>query len=144
VSLRLLCQASRLRRWPERCHSPGRGLFGLVGSKWLTPADIPDDDFRKTMPRFSGTAFEANLKLVRKLEALAQAKGATVGQLALAWVIDNGALPIPGTKRKAYLEENIKAADIAISAEEHKQIRRLLEEIKVEGDRYADMAGTTA
>jgi len=96
------------------------------------------------MPRFSGTAFEANLKLVRKLEALAQAKGATVGQLALAWVIDNGALPIPGTKRKAYLEENIKAADIAISAEEHKQIRRLLDEIKVEGDRYADMAGTTA
>lgn len=122
----------------------GRGLFGLVGSKWLKPEDIPDGDFRKYLPRFSGTAFDANLKLVRKLEALAQLKGATVGQLALAWVVDNGAIPIPGTKRVKYLEENIKAADVTLSADEHKQIRAILDEIKVEGDRYPDMSGTTA
>lgn len=122
----------------------GRGLIGLVGEKWLSPADIPSDDFRAHMPRFRGSAFAANLKLVQKLKELAAAKGVTAGQLALAWVVDQGAIPIPGTKRRSYLEENIKAADVSITADEHAAIRALLKEVQVEGDRYADMTGVNA
>jgi aryl-alcohol dehydrogenase-like predicted oxidoreductase len=122
----------------------GRGLIGLVGDKWLSPADIPSDDFRRHLPRFQGDAFDANLKLVRKLKEIAAAKSITVGQLALAWVIDQGAIPIPGTKRREYLEENIKAVEVKISKEEHVAIRAILKEVQVKGDRYPDLTGTNA
>lgn len=72
---------------------------GIIGCDWKTAADIPEDDFRRYLPRFTGEAFDANMKLVKSLRELAAKKGITPNQLALKWVIDQGALPIPGTKR---------------------------------------------
>ena len=118
----------------------------MIGCDWKTPADIPKDDFRAYLPRFQGEAFKANMALVRSFRDLAERKGCTPNQLALKWVMDQGALPIPGTKRVAYLEENLKSAEVVISEEEHRELRRLIEGTKVEGGRYSEdqMAGVNA
>ena len=141
-SLRQLARSSLILLTPFPCrlgvtlvaYSPlGRGM---IGCDWKTPDDIPDDDGRKWFPRFQGEAFKANMALVHSFRELAQRKGCTPNQLALKWVMDQGALPIPGTKRVAYLSENLKSAEVVITEEEHKELRRLIEETKVEGGRY--------
>ena len=112
----------------------GRGfLTGAITS----PADFGDDDFRKNQPRFQGDAFAANLRLVDAVRELAAEKGVAPGQLALAWVRAQGddVVPIPGTKRRSYLEENAGAAAVELSAEE---LARLSSIGSAEGTRYPD------
>jgi len=112
----------------------GRGfLTGAITS----PADFGDDDFRKNSPRFQGEAFAANLRLVDAVRELASEKGVTAGQLALAWVLAQGddVVPIPGTKRRSYLEENAGAAAIELSTDD---LTRLAAIGSAEGTRYPD------
>src|SRR4051795_8915876 len=118
-------------------YSPlGRGLLtGAIASQ----ADLESNDSRRSpyFPRFSGDALEANLALVRKVEEIAERKGATPGQLALAWVLAQGddVVPIPGTKRVKYLEENVAAADLTLSADVVAELDALGE---AAGDRYPE------
>ncbi len=118
-------------------YSPlGRGfLTGQIKSI----DDLDPDDWRRTSPRFQGTAFAANLDLVSKIGAVAAAKECTPGQLALAWVLAQGddIIPIPGTKKVRYLEENVQAADIVLTQEELAAIEQALPVGAAVGDRYA-------
>jgi aryl-alcohol dehydrogenase-like predicted oxidoreductase len=120
-------------------YSPlGRGfLTGQITS----PDDFAADDFRRFTPRFQGENFQKNLDLVAHLRTLAENKGCTPAQLALAWVLAQGQdmIPIPGTKRVKYLEENAGAIDITLSAEELAQIEALIPYDAVSGERYAPM-----
>ena len=115
-------------------YSPlGRGfLSGAIRSI----DDLDEDDYRRHSPRFLGSNFERNLEVVERVEALAREKGVTAGQLALAWVLrrDEHAVPIPGTKRVAYLEENVAAAEVTLTDEELRSIDEALPEPA--GDRY--------
>ena len=97
-----------------------------------------DGDFRKHQPRFSGDAYEANLALLKNLEAVAESKGASVAQLALAWVLSRGpdVVPIPGTKRRKWLYENIAADDIALSDEDVAALEAAIPRDAVVGERY--------
>ncbi len=119
-------------------YSPlGRGI--LTGSI-KTAADLPENDSRSArFPRFAGENLEQNVQLVRVVEQLASTKGCTPGQLALAWVLARGQdiVPIPGTKRRRYLEENLGALDVELTPED---IAWLDERVgQPAGDRYADM-----
>jgi aryl-alcohol dehydrogenase-like predicted oxidoreductase len=125
-----------------REHGVGIVPFSPLGRGFLTgaitsPADFGDDDFRKNQPRFQGEAFAANLRLVDAVRELAAQKGATPGQLALAWVLAQGedVVPIPGTKRRSYLEENAGAAAVELSADD---LARLDAIGSAEGTRYPD------
>jgi aryl-alcohol dehydrogenase-like predicted oxidoreductase len=117
-------------------YSPlGRGF--LTGA-FKTIDDLPADDFRRNSPRFQGENFAKNLELVAKIQQLAIAKGCTPSQLALAWVLAQGPdiVPIPGTKRSKYLDENLAAADIKLSADELTQIDAILPSGSAVGERY--------
>ena len=117
-------------------YSPlGRGfLTGQITS----PSDFPDDDFRRFHPRFTGENFEKNIQLVREVEKMAEEKGCTTAQLALAWVLAQGEdiVPIPGTKRRKYLDENIAALDVKLSDEELKRLDEILPPGAAAGMRY--------
>ena len=117
-------------------YSPlGRGfLTGQITS----PSDFPDDDYRRFHPRFTGDNFEKNISLVREVEGMAAEKGRTTAQLALAWVLAQGddIVPIPGTKRIRYLDENIGALDIGLSDEDLKRLDEILPPGAAAGDRY--------
>jgi aryl-alcohol dehydrogenase-like predicted oxidoreductase len=106
-------------------YSPlGRGfLTGNIKSN----NDFDDKDFRRALPRFQGENFEKNLELVQAIEAMASAKGCTPAQLALAWVLAQGedVVPIPGTKRQKYLEENVRTADLVLTPEEKSHLAAL-------------------
>ena len=91
---------------------------GFLSGEIKTPDDFAADDSRRMFPRYQGDNFYKNLELVRQLQASAQAKGVTSAQLALAWVLAQGVVAIPGTKRRKYLEANVAAADIHLSAAE--------------------------
>lgn len=116
-------------------YSPlGRGF--LTGS--VKPDTVPEGDFRHTMPRFSGEAGTHNFRLVEALQKLAEEKGCTAGQLALAWVLHQGddVVPIPGTRRVERLEENIAAVDLALSASDFAAIEAVFPKDAVQGGRY--------
>jgi aryl-alcohol dehydrogenase-like predicted oxidoreductase len=117
----------------------GRGLLtGAIGSI----DDLPENDIRRQrFPRFGQDNFARNRELVKPVEALAQAKGVTPAQLALAWVLHQGAdvVPIPGTKRRARLEENVGAIDVELSSEELAQLTNAIPRNAVAGDRHYDM-----
>ncbi len=118
-------------------YSPlGRGF--LTGA-FKTIDDLPADDFRRNSPRFQGENFAKNLELVAKIKQLAVAKGCTPSQLALAWVLAQGPdiVPIPGTKRSKYLDENLAAAQIKFSSDELAQIDAILPSGSAAGERYA-------
>ena len=121
-------------------YSPlGRGfLTGQITS----PDDFAPDDFRRISPRFQGDNFAQNLRLVDQVRALAADKGVTPGQLALAWLFAQGddVAPIPGTKRRTYLEENVGASDMVLSADDLAAIAAVAPADAAIGDRYADMA----
>jgi aryl-alcohol dehydrogenase-like predicted oxidoreductase len=121
-------------------YSPlGRGfLSGTIASI----DSLDKDDFRRGNPRFQGYNFFKNMELVKKLEAIAKAKGITPGQLALAWVLAKGddVVPIPGTRRIAYLEENVAAVDIELTADEIARIDAAAPPGFAVGDRYPDMS----
>jgi aryl-alcohol dehydrogenase-like predicted oxidoreductase len=115
----------------------GRGfLTGAITS----PEDFGPDDWRRGHPRFSGEAFTANLRLVDAVRELAAAKGCTPGQLALAWVLAQGedVVPIPGTKRVAYLEENAGAAGVELTADDLARLDAIAPPGAARGTRYVD------
>jgi aryl-alcohol dehydrogenase-like predicted oxidoreductase len=119
-------------------YSPlGRGF--LTGA-FRKPEDLPADDFRRSSPRFMGENFQRNLDLVSKVEQIAKAKGVTASQVALAWVMAQGTdiVPIPGTKRVKYLEENVGAATVRLSAGELEQIDAAFPRGAAMGERYAE------
>ncbi|ORY15283.1 NADP-dependent oxidoreductase domain-containing protein [Clohesyomyces aquaticus] len=117
-------------------YSPlGRGfLTGQIKS----PNDFEEGDFRKYAPRYNKENFPKNLKLVEKLQEIAEKKGCSSGQLSLAWLLAQGddIIPIPGTKKVKYLEENVSSIDVRLTAEEVQQIRAEIEKVEVTGDRY--------
>jgi len=120
-------------------YSPlGRGfLSGTIdGSERLAA-----DDFRRHNPRFQGDNLASNLELVRQVQDIASEKGVTASQLALAWVLAQGddVVPIPGTKRRSYLEENVAADGIELTADELRRIGEAWPAGAAAGDRYADM-----
>ncbi|KMO95251.1 aldo/keto reductase [Streptomyces roseus] len=116
-------------------YSPlGRGfLSGAI----TTPDDFAADDFRRTDPRFLGENFDRNLAVVDQVRRLAAEKGVTPSQLALAWTLRQGAVPIPGTKRRRYLEENIAATAVTITDADLAAIDEVAPHGIVSGDRYA-------
>ncbi|MET9606934.1 aldo/keto reductase [Streptomyces sp. NPDC006512] len=116
-------------------YSPlGRGfLSGAVTS----PEDFAADDFRRTDPRFQGENFDRNLAVVDLLRSLAAEKGVTPSQLALAWTLRQGAVPIPGTKRRRYLEENVAATAVELSDADLARIDAVAPLGVASGDRYA-------
>ncbi|MGE5047657.1 MAG: aldo/keto reductase, partial [Deltaproteobacteria bacterium] len=91
---------------------------GFLSGRFRKPEDIPQDDYRRNHPRFAGENFHRNLDLVKRVEEIAREKKATASQLAIAWVLSRGkdVVPIPGTKRRKYLEENAGAAAIRLTA----------------------------
>jgi len=113
---------------------------GFLSGRFKDPDELDSDDFRRDGPRFQGEALQQNQRLVAKVEELAGEKGCTPGQLALAWVLAQGddVVPIPGTKRRKYLEENVAAADVDLSADDLARIESELPEAA--GERY-DQAG---
>ncbi|HLM40879.1 MAG TPA: aldo/keto reductase [Microvirga sp.] len=118
-------------------YSPlGRGfLTGQIRS----PDDLDPDDFRRGSPRFQGENFQRNLDLVREIETIAGEKGCTPAQLALAWVLAQGdsIVPIPGTKRRRYLEENLGALEVKLTPEDLERIDRIIPPGAAAGARYA-------
>jgi aryl-alcohol dehydrogenase-like predicted oxidoreductase len=120
-------------------YSPlGRGfLTGQITS----PDDLEPDDFRRFSPRFQGENFAKNLALVDEVKRLAETKGCTPGQLALAWLHAQGenVVPIPGTKRRRYLEENAAAATIDLTSDDLAAIDAVAPKGVAAGERYADM-----
>lgn len=113
---------------------------GFVTGAYRSPDDFEEGDFRKFAPRFSAENFPKNLKLVDGLEALAKKKNCTSGQLTLAWLMAQGddIIPIPGTKKIKYLEENLGALNVKLSDAEEKEIRDLVENAEVHGQRYPE------
>ena len=121
-------------------YSPlGRGF--LTGA-FSSPDDFAADDFRKYHPRFQGANFQRNLGLVERVRELAQEKDVTPAQLALAWVLSRGEeiVPIPGTKRRTYLEENAAASGVELTADDLAKIEEAFPKGATAGDRYADMS----
>jgi aryl-alcohol dehydrogenase-like predicted oxidoreductase len=115
---------------------------GFLTGRFRSVADLPEGDFRRVNPRFEGENFDRNLKLVERVEEIAAEKGATAGQLALAWVLAQGedVVPIPGTKRILYLEQNVAAAEIELSGEDLRRLDKLVPLGIAAGERYADMS----
>jgi aryl-alcohol dehydrogenase-like predicted oxidoreductase len=127
------------------CRELGIGIvaYSPLGRGFLTGQirrfeDFAPDDFRRSVPRFQGENFEKNLTLVEKLRELAAAKSVTPSQLALRWVLDQGQdiVPIPGTKRRPYLEENIAALEVTLTPADHAALDAIMPRGAVSGDRY--------
>ncbi|WP_090095926.1 aldo/keto reductase [Lentzea jiangxiensis] len=115
---------------------------GVLTGRFASPADFEEGDFRAVNPRFSGENLDANLKMVAELKALAAERGVTAGQLALAWVQHRGSdvVPIPGTKRIRYLEENVAAASLELSEADLAAVEAAVPASAVAGERYPDMS----
>ncbi len=128
-----------------REHGIGVVPFSPLGRGFLTgaitgPDDFAEDDWRRGHPRFTGEALAANLRLVDAVRELAGEKGVTPGQLALAWVLAQGpdVVPIPGTKRRSYLEENAGAAAVELTADDLDRLGSIAPPGAASGTRYAD------
>jgi aryl-alcohol dehydrogenase-like predicted oxidoreductase len=121
-------------------YSPlGRGfLTGAIKSL----GDLPEDDWRRRMPRFSPENFDQNLELVAEVERIAEDKDATPAHIALAWVLSRGddIVPIPGTKRRKYLEENVGALGVELTEDDLQRLEDAFPQGATAGDRYPDMS----
>jgi aryl-alcohol dehydrogenase-like predicted oxidoreductase len=129
------------------CRKLGVGFvpFSPLGRGFLTGQirrfeDLAPDDFRRTSPRFQGENFQKNLELVRRVTALAHEKGCTAAQLALAWVLARGPdiVPIPGTKRRRYLEENLGALHVTLTPDDLHRIDEIAPRGVAAGARYPE------
>lgn len=129
------------------CRRLGVGFvaYSPLGRGFLTgtirrPEDFAEDDYRRTSPRFQGENFTRNLHLVEQIETLARQKGCKPSQLALAWVLAQGEdiIPIPGTKRRRYLEENIEAVAIELTPVERAELDSFFPPDAVAGSRYPE------
>lgn len=131
----------------ETCRLLGVGFvaYSPLGRGFLTgaitkPDDFADDDFRRHNPRFQGENFSRNLELVTKVQELAAEIGCTPGQLALAWVLSQGddIVPIPGTKRRKYLEENVAAVDVKLDEQQLSELEAIFPPGAAAGMRYPE------
>ena len=115
---------------------------GFLSGRFKSPDDFPEDDFRRRNPRFQGDNFQRNLELVERVREIADEKQVAPGQLALAWVMCQGddVVPIPGTKRVRYLEENAAAAEIELTGEDLARIDEAAPVGAAAGERYPDMS----
>ena len=129
------------------CRELGIGFvaYSPLGRGFLTGQfrrfeDLPADDYRRNSPRFQGENFQKNLDLVRQVEEIAKEKGVKPSQLALAWVLAQGEdiVPIPGTKRRTYLEENVAALDLKLTAEDLRRIEEIFPQGAASGQRYPE------
>ena len=116
---------------------------GFLSGRFSSPEELDEGDFRRYGPRFTGENLAHNLQLAERVKELAAEKGVTPGQLALAWVLSRGEqiVPIPGTKRVSYLEENLAAAGIELTSEESERIAEAIP--PAAGDRYDPQGMTT-
>src|SRR5581483_5318266 len=112
---------------------------GFLAGRFTSPDDLEDDDFRKKHPRFTGENLERNMRLAGHVKEIAAARAVTPAQVAIAWVLARGddVVPIPGTKRRSYLEQNAAASDLELTPDEIDELNGLGE---AAGDRYADMS----
>jgi aryl-alcohol dehydrogenase-like predicted oxidoreductase len=115
---------------------------GFLTGQIRTPEDFSPDDYRRSSPRFMGANFERNLELVERVFEIAAEKDVTPSQLALAWLLRQGddIVPIPGTKRVHYVEENLAATEIELSVEDMARIEEAAPRGAAAGERYADMS----
>ena len=115
---------------------------GFLTGQIKTPEDLAPDDARRNHPRFQGEAFQKNLDLVAEVEAIARDKGCTPAQLALAWVLAQGddIVPIPGTKRRSYLEQNLAALDVVLGPDDLARIDRAFPKGAATGSRYPEQS----
>jgi aryl-alcohol dehydrogenase-like predicted oxidoreductase len=129
------------------CRELGVGFvaYSPLGRGFLTGQfqqfeDLPQDDYRRNSPRFQRESFQKNLDLVRGIEEMAKEKNCKPSQLALAWVLaqDKNIVPIPGTKRRKYLEENVAAVDLKLSAEDLRRIDEIFPAGAATGTRYPE------
>ncbi len=137
----------------DTCRELGIGVvpFSPLGRGFLTGAvksvaDLPEDDMRRGLPRFAEDNFARNMAIVDALRKLAEEKGVTAGQLALAWVQSQGedVVPIPGTKRRKYLEENVAAASLELTADDLAAIAAAAPADAVAGERYPERLARAA
>jgi aryl-alcohol dehydrogenase-like predicted oxidoreductase len=119
---------------------------GFLTRRFQTPEDLPEGDFRRNNPRFQGENFKRNMELVDRVEEIAREKGVKPGQLALAWVLAQGEdiAPIPGTKRREYLEENVAAVEVELTEDDLRRIDEAAPVGAAAGDRYPDMSSIDA
>ena len=115
---------------------------GFLTGQFQKPEDLPADDFRRHNPRFQGENFTRNLELVGRVKEMATAKDCTPAQLALAWLLHQGddVVPIPGTKRRARLEDNLGALEVSLSAQDLARLDELAPVGVAAGQRYPDMS----
>jgi aryl-alcohol dehydrogenase-like predicted oxidoreductase len=115
---------------------------GFLTGQFQKPEDLPENDRRRMFPRFQDENFQQNLRLVERVQEIAESKGCKPAQLALAWVLAQGddIVPIPGTKRRTYLEENVKAVDVELTAEDLARINEVARPDAVAGTRYPEAA----
>ncbi len=113
---------------------------GFLTGKFQKPEDLPEGDRRRDFPRFQGENFERNLRLVERVNVIAAEKNCTPAQLALAWVLAQGAdiVPIPGTKRRKYLEQNVGALEVELSGADLSRIDEVARPEAVAGTRYPE------
>ncbi len=111
---------------------------GFLTGRFKKFEDLPTDDYRRASPRFQGGNFQKNLELVRRIESMASEKRCTAAQLALAWVLARGEdiVPIPGTKQRKYLEENVGALDVQLTEQDMARIEEVAPKGAVAGQRY--------
>ena len=115
---------------------------GFLSGQITSIDDLAPDDRRRSFPRFQEENFDANLKLVSRIQEIAAEKSVTAGQLAIAWVLAQGddIVPIPGTKRRNYLEENAGAVDVEVTAQDRARIDEVMPPGAAAGERYPDMS----
>lgn len=115
---------------------------GFLTGRFQSLDDLPEDDYRRHAPRFQGENFQKNLELVKHIEELAAEKGCTPAQMALAWVLAQGEdiVPIPGTKRRKYLEENVAALEVKLTPEDLRRIDEIAPKGVAAGTRYPEAA----
>ncbi len=113
---------------------------GFLTGRFKRPEDLPKEDFRRNNPRFQGENFQKNLRLVERIKEIASEKQCTASQLALAWVAAQGddIVPIPGTKRRSYLEENVRALDVRLTKQEMDRINEVMPRGVTAGTRYPE------
>ena len=114
---------------------------GFLSGEFQHPDDLPKDDWRRSLPRFQGEQFYKNIELLNEIKKMANEKSITTSQLAIAWIIAKGHLPIPGTKRPKYVEQNIQATNVELSREELSRLESIIPLGTNTGDRYTDMNG---
>ena len=116
---------------------------GFISGDIKTPDDFPENDFRKAIPRYQGEQFYKNIELVNEIKKMAHEKQVTASQLALSWIASKGILAIPGTKRVKYIEQNIAAAQMVLTADEINRLEAIIPLGTQTGARYdaANMAG---